>query len=98
MKPWYSRAVPILYAVAVLVPTLSLAGIVSSGVEVMALAERVPDFVDQVFERARLTRESIAFVVNGTDWFQRGYAPWSPRFWRRAGCPMRCAGSPAPPA
>ena len=74
VKPWYSRAVPILYAVAVLVPTLSLAGIVSSGVEVMALAERVPDFVDQVFERARLTRESIAFVVNGTDWFQRGYA------------------------
>ncbi len=73
VKPWYPRAVPIFYAVAVLVPTLSLAGIISSGVEVIALAERVPDFVDQVFERARLTRESIDFVVIGTDGFQWGY-------------------------
>ena len=74
VQPWYPRAVPILYAVAVLVPTLSLAGIVSSGIEVLALAERVPNFVDQVFERARLTRASIDFVVNGTDYFQWGYA------------------------
>ena len=74
VKPWYPRAVPVLYAAAVLVPTLSLAGIVSSGVEVLALAERVPDFTDQVFERARLSRESIDFVVNGANGFQWGYA------------------------
>ena len=74
LKPWYPRAVPVLYAGAVLVPTLSLAGIISSGVEVLALADRVPDFADQVFERANLTRESIDFVVNGADWFQWGFA------------------------
>ncbi len=74
VKPWYPRMVPLLYAGAVLVPTLSLAGIVSSGVEVLALAERVPDFADQVYERARLTRESVAFVVDGANWFQWSYA------------------------
>jgi len=74
LKPWYPRAVPVLYAGAVLVPTLSLAGVMSSGVEVLALAERVPDFANQVFERAKLTRESIDFVVNGANWFQWGFA------------------------
>ncbi len=74
LKPWYAAAVPVLYAAAVLVPALALAGIVSSGFEILALAEQVPDFVDQVFERAKLTRESIDFVVTGTGWFQWGFA------------------------
>lgn len=74
LKPWYRSAIAPIYAAAVLVPALALAGIVSSGVEILALAERVPDFADQVFERARVSRRSVAFVGTGADWFQWGFA------------------------
>ena len=39
LKPWYARVVPVLFAVALVVPIVGLLGYISAGREVLALAE-----------------------------------------------------------
>lgn len=39
LKPWYPRAVPVLYALAVLLPVLALLGFARAGTEVLSLAD-----------------------------------------------------------
>jgi adenylate cyclase len=51
-RPWYPRAVPYLFAVALLLPTLALAGFVSGGREVQRLA-RTPGWMDALASETR---------------------------------------------
>ncbi len=72
VKPWYGRALPYLYAGALLVPALSLAGYVASGFEMRALAEQ-DGVVEQVFRRANFSSEMAAFVADATTAVRAGF-------------------------
>ncbi len=64
-RPWYGRAVPVLYALALLVPALSLAGFVASGIEVQRLAANEA-WVAALLDRARVSDAAAVFVARGT--------------------------------
>ncbi len=66
LKRWYPRLIPWLFTLAVLIPTLALAGFVSTGFEVRAMAAD-PDFLDGVFQRARMDEEILGFVQASTE-------------------------------
>jgi adenylate cyclase len=71
LKPWYPRAMPYGLSLAVLLPTVALAGFVAAGREVLRLAED-PDFVSEVLTRARaVTGDQLAELLalrDGVTW------------------------------
>ena len=69
VKRWYAQAVPVWLATAILIPSLALAGFVSSGIEVMALAED-PEWVERMLRRARHSPESVEFTQTVSPQFQ----------------------------
>ncbi|MCA8907091.1 MAG: 2Fe-2S iron-sulfur cluster binding domain-containing protein [Rhodospirillaceae bacterium] len=64
LKPWFHRAAPYLLAAAVLVPALSLAGIISTAIEVMALA-RQPGWIGALLRSVHFDPEAAEFVAEG---------------------------------
>jgi adenylate cyclase len=67
LKPWYPKALPYLYAIALLIPALGLAGFVSAGLQVRALAAQ-PGWLEDLFRSVRLTPEAQAFAAQGALW------------------------------
>ncbi len=65
-KPWYGRAVPLLYAGALLVPTLALSGFLASGMAVMDLAAQ-PGWVGRMLGGIHYDRAASA-MVGATTW------------------------------
>ncbi len=66
VKVWYPRAVPLLYAGALLVPALALGGFVSSGMEIRSLAG-TPGFVEATLGAGNVTPATVAFVDGVTN-------------------------------
>jgi len=58
-KPWYPPWRPLLFAFAILLPTLALAGYVTGGNEVLRLAKN-PDYVQSSLEDANSTEQTLA--------------------------------------
>jgi adenylate cyclase len=74
LKPWYPRALPTLYAGALLVPSAGIAGAAIALRDFAELAER-PGFLDEVFARAKVPGpEQIANLYAITDWLMSGAA------------------------
>lgn len=67
LKPWYPKALPFLYAVALLLPALGLAGFVSAGLQVRALAAQ-PGWLEDLYRTMKLTPEAQAFAAEGALW------------------------------
>jgi adenylate cyclase len=51
LRPWYDRAQPVLFALAVVVPVLAILGFTTAGREVADLMERDPQFAQTVASR-----------------------------------------------
>ena len=62
IRPWYASASPYLYAGALLIPALSLAGFVASGMAVRQLIQ-TPEWLDGAIAEARFTPEVGEFVI-----------------------------------
>jgi adenylate cyclase len=73
LRPWYRQAASLLYAVALLLPALSLAGFLASGMAVRALAAR-QGWTEQILTAARATPEASAFVGQATVGSVAGFA------------------------
>ncbi|WP_343718313.1 adenylate/guanylate cyclase domain-containing protein [Inquilinus sp.] len=71
LRPWYPRALPFLYAAALLIPALGLAGFVSAGLQVRDLAAQ-PGWLDGLYRSMKLTPEAQAFAVRGALWTRVG--------------------------
>ncbi|MGK9230805.1 adenylate/guanylate cyclase domain-containing protein [Inquilinus limosus] len=67
LKPWYPKALPYLYAAALLIPALGLAGFVSTGLQVRALAMQ-PGWLEELHRSIKLTPEAQAFAAQGALW------------------------------
>jgi len=74
LRPWYSRVVPILFSVALLLPVLALLGFAEAGREISDLMARQPDWFDRTLLAANVPRgqqrELLATVQN---WTLQGY-------------------------
>jgi len=75
VRPWYARLQPVALVVAVLVPVLSLLGMIEAGRQVMALAVD-PNWTREAFARMTLpspdTRRVLDAIVDGLSWFFGG--------------------------
>lgn len=72
MKPWYPKALPYLYALALLIPTLGLAGFVSAGLQVRDMAAQ-PGWMEDLFRSVGLTPAIQEGNTTGGAW-ARGVA------------------------
>jgi adenylate cyclase len=92
VRPWYARLQPGALVVAVLVPVLSLLGMIEAGRQVMALAAD-PNWTREAFARMTLpspeTRQALEAIIDGLSWFFGGVvaavllARIARRLWRR---------------
>jgi adenylate cyclase len=92
VRPWYARLQSAALVVAVLVPVLSLLGVIEAGRQVMALAVD-PNWTREAFARMTLpspeTRGALDAIVDGFSWFFGGVvaavllARIARRVWRR---------------
>jgi adenylate cyclase len=92
VRPWYARLQSAALVVAVLVPVLSLLGVIEAGRQVMALAVD-PNWTREAFARMTLpspvTRVALDAIVDGFTWFFGGViaavllARIGRRAWRR---------------
>ncbi|MEO3435412.1 adenylate/guanylate cyclase domain-containing protein [Inquilinus sp. CAU 1745] len=73
VKPWYEAARPAPFVLALLIPTLALAGYAAASFDLMRRA-RADDFLAGVIERARLGAEASSFVTTGAVSVQVGFA------------------------
>jgi adenylate cyclase len=74
LKPWYARARPTLFALALLLPVLALLGFAEAGREVLRLLEQ-PGWFDQMVERRHLPGpEAVARIYHWVDVGLIGYA------------------------
>ena len=75
VRPWYARLQPAALVIAVLVPVLSLLGMIEAGRQVMALAAD-PNWTREAFARMTLpspdTRGVLEAIVDGLSWFFGG--------------------------
>ena len=75
VRPWYARLQSAALVVAVLVPVLSLLGVIEAGRQVMALAVD-PNWTREAFARMSLpspeTRGALEAIVDGLSWFFGG--------------------------
>lgn len=93
VRPWYSRLEMAALVVAVLVPVLSLLGMVEAGRHVAALAAADPDWTREAFARMTLpspeTQAALEAITDGLSWFFGGVvaavllARIARRAWRR---------------
>jgi adenylate cyclase len=72
LKPWYRRGAPLLYAVALLLPALALAGFLASGMDVRALAAR-EGWTEQILAEARYRPAIGDFVEQATRFTTSGF-------------------------
>jgi adenylate cyclase len=92
VRPWYARLQPGALVIAVLVPVLSLLGMIEAGRQVMALAAD-PNWTQEAFARMTLpspeTRQALDTIIDGLSWFFGGVvavvllARIARRLWRR---------------
>ncbi|HYZ41139.1 MAG TPA: adenylate/guanylate cyclase domain-containing protein, partial [Stellaceae bacterium] len=92
VRPWYARLQSAALVVAVLVPVLSLLGVIEAGRQVMALAAD-PNWTREAFARMTLpspeTRGALDAIIDGFSWFFGGtiaavlLARIARRAWRR---------------
>src|ERR1700724_2380218 len=92
VRPGYARGQPAALVVAVLVPVLSLLGMIEAGRQVMALAAD-PNWTQEAFARMTLpspeTRQALEAIIDGLSWFFGGVvaavllARIARRLWRR---------------
>ena len=67
LRPWYERAAPTLYAVALLLPALALLGFATAGREVAVLA-LTPGWADSVAGTSAAERATLASISNTLLW------------------------------
>jgi adenylate cyclase len=67
LRPWYPRVAPLLYAVAVLLPTLALLGFAGGGREAAVLA-KTPGFADAVIGTSAAERATLARITARVWW------------------------------
>ena len=73
LKSWYPRALPFVYAAALLVPVLALLGFAAGGREVARLAED-PDWLNQaIAELGFPDEDGVAVLYAIRDWFIGGF-------------------------
>lgn len=73
VKPWYERWQPILYAFALLMPTLAILGVVEGGRQVMAMAED-PAWVARLAEAyPRPAPADVAVIDRMVVWLRWGF-------------------------
>src|SRR5689334_12264662 len=92
VRPWYARLEPAALVLAVLVPLLSLLGMIEAGRQVMALAAN-PEWTREAFARMTLpspeTRRTLDTINDALSWFFGGMvavallARFIRRVWRR---------------
>jgi adenylate cyclase len=75
VRPWYARLQPAALVIAVLVPVLSLLGMIEAGRQVIALAAD-PNWTREAFARMTLpspeTRRALEAIIDGLSWFFGG--------------------------
>jgi adenylate cyclase len=75
VRPWYARLQPAALVIAVLVPVLSLLGMIEAGRQVIALAAD-PNWTREAFARMTLpspeTRHTLEAIIDGLSWFFGG--------------------------
>lgn len=74
MKRLYRPLMPYALALAVMVPTLALAGFVSAGVEVQRNAARWPHYVERSFTNAHMTDSTKSSIETGAAYARVGFA------------------------
>jgi adenylate cyclase len=66
LRPWYSRLVPLLFSIALLLPVLALLGFAEAGREISDLITRQPDWFDRTLRETNVPtgadRELLALV------------------------------------
>lgn len=63
-KPWYNRALPVISALAILIPTLAISGIISAGFKVTRLAEHEA-WVTKLVRKANKQGDAyLAFILD----------------------------------
>jgi len=73
LKPWFTRIVPALYGIALLVPVLGLLGFVSAGRAVGRMAESDPGFrLDTVIDTNAPEASQIAYLYQLENWLLLG--------------------------
>jgi adenylate cyclase len=92
VRPWYSRLQPAALVLAVLIPVLSLLGMIEAGRQVAALAAD-PNWTNEAFARMTLpspeARQILQQITDGLSWFFGGVvvavllARIGRRAWRR---------------
>ncbi|MBV9373572.1 MAG: adenylate/guanylate cyclase domain-containing protein [Alphaproteobacteria bacterium] len=92
VRPWYAHIAPAALVVAVLVPVLSLLGMIEAGLHVAALAKD-PNWTREAFARMTLpspeTKRTLEAITDGLSWFFGGtvaavlLARIARRAWRR---------------
>jgi len=72
VRPWYSRLQPLTLVIAVLVPVVSLLGMIEAGRHVAALAAN-PDWTREAFARMTLpspeAERTLGAITDGLSWF-----------------------------
>ncbi|MGC2204086.1 MAG: adenylate/guanylate cyclase domain-containing protein [Stellaceae bacterium] len=75
VRPWYARVQAPALAIAVLVPVLSLLGMIEAGRHVVALAAN-PDWTREAFARMKSpspeTQRALEAIIDGLSWFFGG--------------------------
>ena len=75
VRPWYARVQAPALAIAVLVPVLSLLGMIEAGRHVVALAAN-PDWTREAFARMKPAspeaQRALEAIINGLSWFFGG--------------------------
>src|SRR6266436_10160148 len=75
VRPWYSRLQPVALVIAVLVPVLSLLGMIEAGLHVAALAAD-PNWTREAFDRMTLpspeAQRALQAITDGLSWFFGG--------------------------
>ena len=76
VRPWYARLHPLGLALAVLVPVLSLLGMIEAGRHVAALVAANPNWTREAFAQMTLpspgTQRTLATIINALSWFFGG--------------------------
>jgi adenylate cyclase len=72
LRPWYRRGAALLYAVALLLPALALAGFLAEGMDVRALAAR-EGWTEEILAEARYRPAIGDFVERASDFVTSGF-------------------------
>ena len=73
LKPWYERWQPILYAFALLMPTLAILGFVEGGRQVMAMAQDPAWVAELAKSHPRAAPADAAFIDQMVVWVRWGF-------------------------